>query len=275
MSVLMKFGVAVFGMIFAFSLFQTCSSRSKPVSADVIAKEYAKGLDLKAVSELAKRSRDAADFEKRLNTPGEKVNNLDLNDDGNVDYIKVQEYGSGNERGFSLTVEVAPGKVQEVATIEFVRDGDRVAMQTSGNESMYGSGQHYHSSFGLGDMLLLSWLFSDRGGHYASPYGYGNYPPYYARGWQRKATDQYQREWSGAGAGTTFSKSSQPVVKTNAKSPNAGKDAARAEILANPQKSQRSFQRRSGSTSRGGGFGRSSFGSSGRSRSGSSFGGGK
>ncbi|QQL45672.1 hypothetical protein [Sulfuriroseicoccus oceanibius] len=272
---LMRFGVGLFGLIFAFSLLKTCSSQSKPVSTEVIAKEYAKGLDLKAVSALAKRSKDAADFEKRLNSPGEKVNNLDLNDDGNVDYIKVQEYGSGNERGFSLTVEVEPGKVQEVATIQFVRDGDRVNMQTSGHSSLYGSGQHYHSSFGIGDMLLLGWLFSDRGGHYASPYGYGNYPPYYARGWKRKSTDQYQREWRSAGAGTTFSKSSKPVVKTTAKSPNASKEAVRSEILSNPKKSQRSFQKRTSSSSRSGGFGRSSFGSSGSSRSGSSFGGGK
>lgn len=274
----MKIGMWVFGGIFLLTMFATCN-RSKPekVSADVIAQEYAKGLDLKLAAELAKKAKNAEEFEKQLNTPSSKVNNIDLNDDGKVDYIKVTEYGSGSNRGFSLTTELESGKVQEIATIEFSKQGDRVDMNVNGNSSLYGSNAHYRSSFGLTDVLLFTWLFSDLNRpRYASPYGYGNYPSHYNQNWKRKTNKEYQGYASSSGSSSSFKKSSSRKA-SSIKSPNASKTAARASILANPTKSQRSFQTRSGksSSSRSGGFGRSSFGSSSSSRSGSSFGGGK
>ena len=77
----------------------------------------AEGLDLKALTLLVKEVKDASELEKRLNTSG-GINNLDLDADGKVDYIKVTEYGTADHKGFSFTVEVTPGDVQEVATIE-------------------------------------------------------------------------------------------------------------------------------------------------------------
>ena len=46
-------------------------------------------LDLNGVLELFKESKDVEDFEKKLNTESNGVNNLDLNEDGEVDYIRV------------------------------------------------------------------------------------------------------------------------------------------------------------------------------------------
>ena len=110
-----------------------CGKKEESVSTDLIIKEYAKGLDLKLVGDLARKSKNAADFEKQLNTTSNKINNLDLNDDGKVDYIKVTEYGKGNKRGFSLTTDVGKGKEQEIATIEFVKSVEKVDMYVNGN----------------------------------------------------------------------------------------------------------------------------------------------
>jgi len=125
-----------------------CGKKEESVSTDLIIKEYAKGLDLKLVGDLARKSKNAADFEKQLNTTSNKINNLDLNDDGKVDYIKVTEYGKGNKRGFSLTTDVGKGKEQEIATIEFVKSGEKVDMYVNGNSSLYGNNHHYRSHFG-------------------------------------------------------------------------------------------------------------------------------
>ena len=69
--------------------------------------DAASGLDLIAVGELVKNAKDAESFERALNDPSEKVNNLDLDENGKIDYIKVTEYGTVNLRGFSLTTELA------------------------------------------------------------------------------------------------------------------------------------------------------------------------
>ena len=50
-------------------------------------------LNLYLVLNLFKQSSSIEDFEKRLNSPDTKVNNLDLNNDGSVDYLKVTDYG--------------------------------------------------------------------------------------------------------------------------------------------------------------------------------------
>lgn len=291
MNSLAKIGVALFALFVAFSMVSQCGRKSTPTpppatpekAAEVIMKEYSKGLDLAAVTELAKKSRDAADFERLLNNQAEAVNNIDLNDDGKVDYINVTEYGSGDRRGFSLTAEVSPGKTQEIATIDFQKEADKTTLQTTGNPSLYGPGNYHHSSFSMTDALLMGWLFSNRPS-YASPYGYGNYPPSYGGGWNRSPTDSYTG--SMGSRGSTVTQSSRPVISQPAISPNAEKMAAKARVLTSPTQSQRSFSGSSNtSTSRpsttvapsrpssSGGFGRST--SSGSSRSGSSSRGGK
>lgn len=310
MNTLVKFGLGAFAAVIFLSMVNQCGSRNDRRSAErvenvpteIILKEYSKGLDLKAVTELAKKCKDAPEFEKRLNEKSEAVNNIDLNDDGKVDYIKVTEYGSGDTRGFSLTTEIKPGEVQEIATIEFEKNAEKATVQTTGNPSLYGANNYQHSSFGLTDALLVGWLFSNRGGSYQSPYGYGNYPRSYGGGWGKQGNQDYAGSMTSRTAGSTLAPSSQSVLTKSTPSPNAEKVAARARAISNPTRSQKSFgggtnspgtagngsttrpsshapsrpstARPSSSRSGGfGGFGRSS--SSGSSRSGSSRGGGK
>lgn len=238
----------------------------------------AEGLDLKALTLLVKEVKDATELEKRLNTSG-GINNLDLDVDGKVDYIKVTEYGTSDHKGFSFTVEVTPGDVQEVATIELEKNENQVAVNTYGNQSIYGPGYSYRSSFGMSDMLVTAWLFGafDRP-VYRSPYGYGNYPTYYGAGYSREPSSQYsakvknfsqQRETPSApirqsvsNSDTTkksFSSSTtaqtpsgsggfgRPAAASSSspalKSPNAGKNATTVKApLSNPTQAQRSFQ---------------------------------
>ena len=300
MNSLTKIGVGIFALFVAFHLVtslpvffllaqvvrERTSAQPPPATAEkqaeVILKEYSKGLDLDAVTALAKKSKDAADFERLLNSQAEAVNNIDLNDDSKVDYINVTEYGSGDRRGFSLTTEISPGETQEIATIDFQKEADKTLMQTTGNPSLYGPGSYHHSSFSMTDALLMGWLLSNRSSYY-SPFGYGNYPPYYGGGWNRQSNDNYAGTMSSRTAGSSVSKSSSPVISQPAISPNAQKMAAKAKAISSPTQSQRSFTGswnpsfgRPSTTSKPssfGGFGRSS--SSGSSRSGGSSGGGK
>lgn len=246
----------------------------------------AEGLDLKALTLMVKEVKDASELEKRLNSSG-SINNLDLNDDGVVDYVKVTEYGTTNHKGFSFTVEVAPGDVQEVATIELVKEQEQVAVNTYGNQNIYGPGYSYHSRFDLSDVLITAWLFGafDRP-VYNSPYGYGNYPTYYGAGYSRTPPSQYRsrvqtysqqrqtpsapirqsvsdanstkKNFSSSAATTTQSPTgsggfgrSSSSTSSRLQSPNANKTATSIKApLSNPTQAQRSFQTRTAQTSK-------------------------
>jgi len=57
---------------------------------------------LEGALELFKKSTSPEEFEKMLNAPDSKVNNLDLNGDGDVDYIRVIDKNEGNVHAFIL-----------------------------------------------------------------------------------------------------------------------------------------------------------------------------
>ncbi|HEX8735519.1 MAG TPA: hypothetical protein VF721_09365 [Pyrinomonadaceae bacterium] len=139
-------------------------------------------LDLRAVGALLERADNAEEFEYLLNT--EDVNNLDLNGDGDVDYISVDEFGDRDpdERGLSLFSRFGPDLIQEIATIIFDRDGggsiERILL--TGSEQLYGDNYYYETNRRDRSLPIAEWLFNERrDDYYRSPYYYGNYPQNY------------------------------------------------------------------------------------------------
>ncbi len=217
------------------------------------------GLDLKAVGELLKKAKTAEELEQLLNSPGQGVNNLDLDGDGNVDYISVAEYGSEKVKGFSLSTQPAAGETQELATIEVEKTSESQGqMQIRGNEQVYGQNHYHHSSFGFTDFLIMSYMFSPHRS-YMSPWGYGAYPGSYNR-YNTVSHNNYRSRTGNYTTGSSFRSSQSSSINSNVKSPNAGKSAQSVRApLKNPSASQKSFQTRSrASGARSGGFGRSS-----------------
>ncbi len=171
--------------IIALSLFAlSCESKTTGVSSayaappqqTTVASNVGDNLDLQALGELVRKSQNAQDIEDRLNSDN-SINNLDLDEDGNVDYIRVTEYGSGNIRGFSF-VAALNGDNQEVATIEIKKYYNNANITIYGNEGIYGVGCNYSYQYPIGQLLLYNYLFAP---HivYVSPYRYGYYPSRY------------------------------------------------------------------------------------------------
>jgi hypothetical protein len=95
---------------------------------------------LQAALDLFKRSKNMECFEKALNDPDEKVNNLDLNGDGNVDYVRVVDNKDGDAHAIILEVPVSGKESQTVAVIELEKTGEKKAqVQIKGDETLYGS----------------------------------------------------------------------------------------------------------------------------------------
>lgn len=231
-------------------------------------------LNLQALGELVKNSTTAQDIEDKLNTTG-SINNLDLNNDGSVDYIKVTEYGDANQKGFSFTVDVADGQTQEIATIEVAKGSNDAQMNIQGNQQLYGNNNYYQSRFTLTDILIMSYLFTPHRPYY-SPYHYGYYPSYY-HSYRSTSYSSYRTRMVNTTKTTRITRTTRPSTTTRSSSPNANKSVssvtARAKSLSTPTRSQKSFtttsaSRQKPSTS---GF-RSTTSSSPRKSSGSSWG---
>ncbi|MEZ4994826.1 MAG: hypothetical protein R2824_30695 [Saprospiraceae bacterium] len=94
---------------------------------------------LEGALDLFKQSTSLRDFERRLNTRDNWVNNLDLNYDGRTDYIRVEHRRDGNFHAIILQALVDRYDIQDVAVIEIevIRRGEAV-LQIIGDEDLYG-----------------------------------------------------------------------------------------------------------------------------------------
>ena len=94
---------------------------------------------LQAALATFKTSTSLEDFEKKLNSKDNEVNNIDLNGDGKIDYIRVVDYVKDNAHAIVLQVPVSKTESQDIAVIELEKDGDKSAfLQIIGDEDIYG-----------------------------------------------------------------------------------------------------------------------------------------
>ena len=96
-------------------------------------------LDLYAVLDLFQKSKTIEEFEKTLNLEKTGINNLDLNLDKKVDFIKVVTKQKEDDFTFILQVDVSEKETQDVAVILVSKDKDKkVTMQIVGDKDLYG-----------------------------------------------------------------------------------------------------------------------------------------
>lgn len=96
-------------------------------------------LNLYAVMNLFQESQTLEEFERKLNDPDLRVNNLDLDGDNYVDYITVHDYVDGNVHNIVLRVALNRYETQDVAVFIVKRFSDgSVNIQLVGDEALYG-----------------------------------------------------------------------------------------------------------------------------------------
>ena len=98
-------------------------------------------LNLFAVMKLFQESETLEGFEKNLNAEDTHINNLDLNGDNMVDYIKVIDHINGDVHTIVLQVAINSRENQDVAvfTVQRFASG-KVYIQLVGDEALYGKG---------------------------------------------------------------------------------------------------------------------------------------
>jgi len=160
-------------------------SAQEEISVSATTSEAADGLDLAAVGQLFKDSENLEAFEKALNDSATGVNNLDLDGDGKVDFIRVVEETAEGVHLIILQVPVAQDEFQDVATIEVEKTGeDQVNMQVHGNDILYGpdyfvtvSDVHIHH------WPIIALIYRPAYRPYRSVFHFGLYP----RWWRPRA----------------------------------------------------------------------------------------
>lgn len=94
---------------------------------------------LEGALELFKKSESPEEFEKMLNSEKSKVNNLDLNGDGYIDYVRVIDRNDGNVHTFTMQAVISDNEVQDIAVIALEKKANgKAVLQIIGDEDVYG-----------------------------------------------------------------------------------------------------------------------------------------
>lgn len=94
---------------------------------------------LEAALSAFKESKTLEEFERRINDRSSAANNLDLNRDGQVDYLTIRSDGNGDHRIVVITALVTKEERQDVAIIEIDRKGkEQALLQIVGDADLYG-----------------------------------------------------------------------------------------------------------------------------------------
>lgn len=107
---------------------------------------------LQGAIEMFKKAGSPEEFEKMINTESNNVNNLDLNGDGQTDYVRVIDKSDKDVHAFILQVAVSESENQDIAVIELEKNGSESAvLQIVGDEDIYGEQVIVEASDGSND----------------------------------------------------------------------------------------------------------------------------
>jgi hypothetical protein len=168
-------------------------------------------LDLYAVLDLFQKSKTIEEFEKSLNLEKTAINNLDLDLDKKVDFIKVVTKQEKEDFTFILQIAVSKTEIQDVAIILVSKDKDKkISMQIVGDEDLYGKDYIVElkesstapvtanpgykgpdtvkivtvpaqtTTVVVEQAPIVQYVYSSAYVPYHPPYYYGYYPPYFA-----------------------------------------------------------------------------------------------
>ena len=133
-------------------------------------------LDLKVVAKLFGEAKDLEDFEKKLNDPQQALVNLDLNGDGDVDYIRVIETNNGNKHLIVLQAVLAKDIYQDVASIYVEKDeAENISVQVIGDEYIYGTNYVIEPVY-IYRPVIYDWFWGPYWTCWNSPWYWGYWP---------------------------------------------------------------------------------------------------
>ena len=153
------------------------------VTVTATSSDISENLDLKTVATLFGQAKDLEQFEALLNNPDSAFSNLDLNGDGEVDYLRVIETADDNRHLVVIQAVLAKDIYQDVASIFVEKDANnQVTVQVIGDEYIYGADYIIEPVY-IYRPVIYDWFWGPSWVCWHSPYYWGYWPgwwrPYY------------------------------------------------------------------------------------------------
>lgn len=163
-------------MMLAMMMTMAMVRADEQITVAATSKNIADNLDLKVVAKLFAEAKNLEEFESMLNNPDSSFCNLDLNGDGQIDYLRVIETGEGNNRLIILQAVLAKDIYQDVASIYVEKDdAGNVTVQVIGNEKVYGREIVIEPVY-VYRPYIYDWFWSPYWTAWYSPYCWGYWP---------------------------------------------------------------------------------------------------
>jgi hypothetical protein len=192
-SIFMK-NLAIF--LFVFAALATTNAQ------DSNTQNLGDNFSLEGALAMFKTSSSLEAFEAAINEENNNVNNLDLNEDGNIDYVHVADIMENDAHVIVLSTYLNGNEKQDIATIGIEKTGDASAvLQIIGDEDLYPENtivepydaeESPGTSKGGPSFNELEWnrivvnvwgwpcvrfMYAPRYIAYVSPFRWGHYPP--------------------------------------------------------------------------------------------------
>lgn len=176
----MKTKIGILVLALSTSFFNVQAQQRMVTTARATSYDISDNLDLDAVASIFGDSENLEEFERKLNDPDNPISNLDLNEDGYIDYLRVVENSSDRNSLVVVQAVLDQDVYQDVATIEIERvSNGNPRIQIVGDDYIYGSNYIIEPVF-YRTPLIFSFFWGPRYSPWQSPYYWNYYPRYYS-----------------------------------------------------------------------------------------------
>lgn len=173
--------VFLFVVICLTSMFMAPSimRADQTVTVTATSTDISQNLDLKTVATLFGQAKDLEQFEQMLNNPDSAFSNLDLNGDGEVDYLRVIETADDDRHLVVIQAVLAKDIYQDVASIFVEKDEkNQVTVQVVGDEYIYGANYIIEPVY-IYRPYIYDWFWGPSWVCWHSPYYWGYWPSWW------------------------------------------------------------------------------------------------
>ncbi len=154
-------------------------SAQQTVTVQAQSYQVSDNLDLEAVAITFGESKNVEDFERRLNDPENRISNLDLNNDGYVDFLRVVEVEEKGTHLIVIQAVIGQDLYQDVASI--IVEGENKTSATItivGNRNIYGDNYVIIPRYAVRP-VIFDWFWLPTYAVYRSLWYWDYYPHYY------------------------------------------------------------------------------------------------
>lgn len=167
-------------MTLCLTLLSMSAYADQTVTVTATNTDISENLDLKTVATLFGQAKDLEEFEQMLNNPDSAFSNLDLNGDGNVDYLRVIETADQQRHLIVIQAVLAKDIYQDVASIFVEKDpeSESVTVQVIGDEYIYGADYIIEPVY-IYRPLIYDWFWGPSWVCWHSPYYWDYWPTWW------------------------------------------------------------------------------------------------